>query len=1464
MVVCALALSPSPSRVDPQRLSPTARAQLDALALVRNTRTVEQRKIEQALFLGLLHDRGDARLAPLTDFRFVRPGRDGRLDVDVALTAADGIEAVVDELARRGAPIAAVSAAHRVITARVQFDDLEALAAVPAVRSVRRRPSAVTSRVNVSEGVSTHLVAAARAGFGVTGAGVKVCVLSNGVDSLAAVQATGDLPAVEVLAGQAGSGDEGTAMLEIVHDVAPDATLAFATATLSPVQFAQNIRDLAASGCHVMVDDVTYPDESPFQDGPIAQAVNEVTAAGILYFAAAGDDGNRADGTAGSWEGDFSPNGTIPALAGAGTVHDFGDGGQSILVTEHAEFVQLSWAEHADAASGFASTDFDVYIMNGALTTVFDASTDTQDGVGGNDFPIERAGQAFAGERIVVARSASGSTSSVPMFRLLLGRGRLDPALATGGAVYGHGAAADAYSVAAAPATAPGPFPGPFTSASVTEPTTSEGPRRIILSSTGAELTPGNRTSSGGIVRQKPDITAATRVSTATPGFSPFNGTSAAAAHAAAIAALVKAAVPAATPADIRTTLVTSAIDIHASGADSITGAGIVMPLAALTVAGATPVASLSAGTPTAIQVAGDGDGAIEPNEVWDVSTPLANDGLAIGTAIAATATSMTPGVLLFSNTSAYPDLTPAATAANSSPFRVRVGGTCGSWMTLTLAVNYAGGSQPSQSFDVALRLGGPGTPFTSSYTGPMVAIPDGSGSTPGAPALVPLSVDGGSAGVFDVDLRIDGDACTSSVGATTVGISHTFAADLRIGLQAPNGASMVAIDRVGGSGNNFCQTVLDDESAGPRIQTVVSSNAPFTGSYQPNQPLSALDGGPVTGTWQLSAQDFEAQDTGAIRAWSLVVTPAVCDAPPFVDLPPTVQALPDRTTPANQTVGPIGFTIGDDFLPATALVVSATSSNQAVVATAGLVVGGLGAARTLTITPVADASGSTTIAVRASDGVSIGESTFVLTVTAPNQTPTITAIPAQTVPENGALAPVAFTIGDDTTAPDALVVTAVSSNLVLVPAETLVLGGSGAARTISATPVPHLTGETIITITVSDGEADASTSFVLTVLPLTPPNAPRDLTASASGTSVHLAWSAPDGGPAPARYLVESSRTPLGTTLPIATVDAAQQGFDVPLARGTYFFRVRAQNDAGLSPPSNEGIASIGGDGTPGPPTALGAAITGSHVSLRWQAPARSPAPTEYRIEVGSRPGESDLGVFDTGSPANTIAAPVPAGSYVVRVRAKVGVAIGAPSNEIAFRVGAAACAAAPMAPVLLTPSVAADFVTLGWLPAAAEQATSYRLSAGTAPGSADLATFDTGTSVTAFSVATPPQGTYYVFVQAENACGLSAASNPIQVVVPAAVVPPDAPRDLNWSVSGHTVTLSWLPPARGPLSSHYLVEAGTGPNLANFGAFPFSAGSTSVVFEAVPSGTFTVRVRGINTGGAGPASNEVVVTVP
>src|SRR5690606_17542589 len=91
---------------------------------------------------------------------------------------------------------------------------------------------------------------------------------------------------------------------------------------------AQNILALAANGCQIIVDDLSYLNQSPFQDGLAAQAVATVSTAGVVYLSAAGDSGNRGDLTAGTWEGDFLGNGTPPVLAGAGLVHDFGDGGQ--------------------------------------------------------------------------------------------------------------------------------------------------------------------------------------------------------------------------------------------------------------------------------------------------------------------------------------------------------------------------------------------------------------------------------------------------------------------------------------------------------------------------------------------------------------------------------------------------------------------------------------------------------------------------------------------------------------------------------------------------------------------------------------------------------------------------------------------------------------------------------------------------------------------------------------------------------------------------------------------------------------------------------------------------------------------------------------------------------------------------------------------------------------------------------
>lgn len=89
-------------------------------------------------------------------------------------------------------------------------------------------------------------------------------------------------------------GDEGRAMLQIVHDVAPGASLAFYTAENSEADFANGVGKLAAAGAKVIADDVGYFDEPFFQDGIVAQAIDAVEAKGVAYFSAAGNDGSLA------------------------------------------------------------------------------------------------------------------------------------------------------------------------------------------------------------------------------------------------------------------------------------------------------------------------------------------------------------------------------------------------------------------------------------------------------------------------------------------------------------------------------------------------------------------------------------------------------------------------------------------------------------------------------------------------------------------------------------------------------------------------------------------------------------------------------------------------------------------------------------------------------------------------------------------------------------------------------------------------------------------------------------------------------------------------------------------------------------------------------------------------------------------------------------------------------------------
>src|SRR3954447_5726402 len=268
---------------------------------------------------------------------------DSRLAVQLKQGTATGTREVdirgdvpIDKLRDLGATIRAAS--KRSVRAAVPVSALEQIARWPGVKRVDESVGAKTAVIRppgwtpgktkelrraapvISEGDAAHAADIARAQAHVSGVGVKVCALSDGVNSLADSQASGDLPPdVDVLPGQEGDGDEGTAMLEIIHDLAPGAALGFATAgTNDSSVLADNIRDLRfVAHCKVIVDDILYFNDAAFQDGPVAQSVNAVTADGAVYFSSAGNEGNVLNGTSGNYEGDFVDSGqSIGKFAG--------------------------------------------------------------------------------------------------------------------------------------------------------------------------------------------------------------------------------------------------------------------------------------------------------------------------------------------------------------------------------------------------------------------------------------------------------------------------------------------------------------------------------------------------------------------------------------------------------------------------------------------------------------------------------------------------------------------------------------------------------------------------------------------------------------------------------------------------------------------------------------------------------------------------------------------------------------------------------------------------------------------------------------------------------------------------------------------------------------------------------------------------------------------------------------------
>ena len=520
------------------------------------------------------HGKISTDLLGLVDDRFLIPGR-SRGDMVSAL-ARSGHYAKAGQRSRAvGTPASdlvevyvrtdpgAGTGAIRALADRVSGEDEDAgivaawvrparlldLARIPSVREVRPvlQPRVRTGSVSSAGDVLLH-AAELRNASGLSGAGIRVGVISDGVDHLRSAQASGDLPAnVMVLRNEVG-GDEGTAMLEIVHDIAPGAGLAFHDCGWNVLEFNQAVDALADVGCRVIVDDIGWTDEPFFEDGVVAAHIADaVSRRGLVYVSAAGNDAGL------HYQGDFRDDGhgwhTFTADANTSRNRLYVDlpPGDSVTAI-------LQWSEPA----GSAASNYDLALYSTAdLSVPLAVGSRVQDG---DDDPIEvltwvNAGTAAVQAEIDVEKLTPGPGHTLELFVYPHGGASLQSTnTVADDSVYGHPAAKGVIAVAAIDATDP--------ACARLEPYSSRGPVTIT-----APLAAS---------RPKPDCAAVDGVRVTGAGSFPseFWGTSAAAPHAAGIAALVWSGRQDATRAEVTSALLGTADDLGRAGTDPSYGAG--------------------------------------------------------------------------------------------------------------------------------------------------------------------------------------------------------------------------------------------------------------------------------------------------------------------------------------------------------------------------------------------------------------------------------------------------------------------------------------------------------------------------------------------------------------------------------------------------------------------------------------------------------------------------------------------------------------------------------------------------------------------------------------------------------------------------------------------------------------------------------------------------------------------------
>jgi hypothetical protein len=427
---------------------------------------------------------------------------------------------------------------------------------------------------------------AAQVGGG--GLGVTVGVQSAGVASLTTIQNRGELPNVKVVTTAAGASattaDEGTALLEEIHAVAPGAGLAFCEPQTF-VEYTACLQQFVLAGANIMVDDILFIDQDPMSaNGTDTAALQQFLTQNpdVALFTAAGNDNGSY------WEGTYNPisvsSAGIAAIACPGSsqtdnyVNQFSPGADQLLsITTNSPLsvpITFAWAD----PPGTNSSKFQLYWTNtldptksGCVTA--DTSTDavvTQTITlypGPNKFYIATPDAAAAGKFLKLWVGGDGLTTlSIPTFGSFVSPQTFAAGAISIGAVNGS----DGVGNTIEPYSSRGPI-------SVVYPTAAKLPAPMFVAPDGIYVDAAGTYFAGSLF---PDGN--------------FYGTSAAAPNAAAVAALIRGAFPNLTVAQMLSALQAGATQLGATTFDNTFGYGRVDAMGALATLAAPTMTSLT------------------------------------------------------------------------------------------------------------------------------------------------------------------------------------------------------------------------------------------------------------------------------------------------------------------------------------------------------------------------------------------------------------------------------------------------------------------------------------------------------------------------------------------------------------------------------------------------------------------------------------------------------------------------------------------------------------------------------------------------------------------------------------------------------------------------------------------------------------------------------------------------------